>query len=227
MSVTKIPVVGAAVNFNKYKIQKSNSSPGLQAGVGMIEILITLFIITIGLLGVAYLQFVGSFTNSEALSRSQSVMVAQQLSERLRANAVKSLTGDGFVVHNNYFNSNLYNFSNLGSCGNASPHQCFCLALPTDIPNCRSTVCSAADFAVFDAYEVSCSAAASMASIDLALSCDDNNTGDLDTCSVGSRHSIILAWPVEKWQDIDRTLNPRCNAGKQQPHDCVISDVTL
>ena len=43
-----------------------------QQGVGMIEVLVTLFIVSVGLLGVAYLQIVGSFTNSEALSRSQS-----------------------------------------------------------------------------------------------------------------------------------------------------------
>ena len=50
-----------------------------QHGLGMVEVMVTLFILSIGLLGVAYLQFVGSYTNSEALSRSQSVLVAQQL----------------------------------------------------------------------------------------------------------------------------------------------------
>ena len=211
----------------EYKIHQFSNYSGTQAGVGMIEVLITLFILSIGLLGVAYLQFVASFTNAEALSRSQSLMVAVQLSERLRANAVNSVTGDGYVVHNAYFDPQLYNFSNL-SCGTSdSPYNCFCLALPAAIPDCRSNICSAGQFAVFDAYEVSCSAAASGASIDLALSCDDNNLSDPDSCSVGSRHSIILAWPVENWQNIDRTLNTRCNVGRSEPHDCVISDVIL
>jgi type IV pilus assembly protein PilV len=215
------------VTCREYNKNQFSNYPGTHAGVGMIEVLITLSILSIGLLGVAYLQFVASFTNAEALSRSQSVMVAQQLSERLRANAVNSTTGDGYIVHNAYFDPELYNFSNL-SCGiNASPYKCFCLALPVAIPDCRSNICSAAQFAVFDAYEVSCSAAASGVSIDLALSCDDNNPSDIDSCSVGSRHSIILAWPVENWQNIDRTLNTRCNVGRAEPHDCVISDITL
>ncbi len=215
------------MNGNKYEINQSINYPGSQTGVGMIEVLITLFILSIGLLGVAYLQFVGSFTNSEALSRSQSVMVAQQLSERLRSNAVKSVTGDGYVVHNDYFDPDKYNFSNLTCATTASPYKCFCLTLPAAIPDCRNNVCSAAQFATFDAYEVSCSAAASSASIDLGLSCDDNNLADIDSCSAGSRHSIILAWPVENWQNIERTLNPRCNVDRADPHDCVISDVTL
>ena len=42
-------------------------------GVGMVEILVTLFILTVGLLGVASLQFVSAFSNADALHRSQAV----------------------------------------------------------------------------------------------------------------------------------------------------------
>lgn len=37
-----------------------------QKGVGLIEILVTLLIMTVGLLGVAALQFTGSFANTDA-----------------------------------------------------------------------------------------------------------------------------------------------------------------
>ena len=86
-----------------------------QAGVGMVEVLVTLFILSIGLLGVASLQFIGSLANSDALNRSQSVLVAQQLTERLRAASVMSQAGDGQVVTNEYFDANRYNFGNI-SC---------------------------------------------------------------------------------------------------------------
>ena len=46
-----------------------------QSGVGFIEVLITLFVLAIGLLGVASLQFVGSFANRDAISRTQSELV--------------------------------------------------------------------------------------------------------------------------------------------------------
>lgn len=198
-----------------------------QQGVGMIEVLVTLFILSVGLLGVAYLQFVGSFTNSEALSRSQSVLVAQQLTERLRASAVFSSLGKGLVVHNDYFDQDLYNFSGM-TCDTGLPHACYCLERPITIPNCNDNVCTASQIAVFDAYEVSCSAVAANPEIEISLSCElDNNTADTDLCSVGSKHIVILSWPVQSWQNIQRTLNANCNIGETLPHDCVSVDVTL
>ena len=79
-----------------------------QKGVGMIEVLITLVILAVGLLGVASLQFVGSFANKEALARTQAVLVTQQMTERLRAATVASSVTDGFVIHNNYVDDDYY-----------------------------------------------------------------------------------------------------------------------
>ena len=214
------------VKFNR-QCKMTISSNRNQAGVGMIEVLITLVILSVGLLGVASLQFIGTFTNADALSRSQAVMVAQQMSERLRANAVLSTVSNGMVVDNNYFDTDLYNFENLTCGGNSSNFVCHCLSHPASIPNCRNNQCTAAQFAVFDAYEVSCTVAGTNPNIEIAVQCSDNNVLDADSCSAGSRHSIILKWPVEHWQNIERTLNPECNVGESLPHDCVVLDVTL
>jgi type IV pilus assembly protein PilV len=208
---------------SKHKKLNTNS----QRGVGMIEVLVTLFILSVGLLGVAYLQFVGSFTNSEALSRSQSVLVAQHLTERLRSSAVFSPLGKGLVVNNNYFDEDLYNFSGM-SCATGLPHACYCLERPAVIPNCNDNVCTAVQLASFDAYEVSCSAVAANPEIKISLICElDNNAADTDTCSVGSKHIVTLSWPVQNWQNIERTLNADCNVDETLPHDCVSVDVTL
>lgn len=209
------------------KTKQINHHPHLQQGVGMIEVLITLFILSVGLLGVAYLQFVGSFTNSEALSRSQSVLVAQQLTERLRASAVFTPLGNGLVVDNDYFDQDLYNFVGM-TCDAGLPHTCYCLARPASIPNCNDNVCTSAQLAKFDAYEVSCSAVAANPEIKVKLTClADNNPADTNTCSVGSKHVVTLSWPVENWQNIERTVNADCNVGETLPHDCVSVDVTL
>tara|TARA_R110000751_G_scaffold15290_5_gene49595 strand:+ start:180789 stop:181433 length:645 start_codon:yes stop_codon:yes gene_type:complete len=214
--------VRKSVNSKAKKLNANN-----QQGVGMIEVLVTLFILSVGLLGVAYLQFVGSFTNSEALSRSQSVLVAQQLTERLRASAVFSPLGKGLVVHNDYFDEDLYNFSGM-TCASGLPHACYCLERPVSIPNCNDNVCTAAQLAIFDGYEVSCAAVAANPEIEISLTCElDNNAADADACSVGSKHIVILSWPVENWQNIDRTLNADCNVDETLPHDCVSVDVTL
>lgn len=198
-----------------------------QKGVGMIEVLVTLFILSVGLLGVASLQFIGSLSNSDALNRSQSVLVAQQLSERLRAAAVMSTVGDGLVVDDTYFDDDLYNFENLSCTGGGQPFNCFCLEHPASVPNCEGGDCTAAQMAAFDAYEVSCSAVATNPAVTVELNCDDNNVGDTDACSTGSRLNIILAWPVQNWKNIDRQLNADCNVDKSEPHDCVQLDVTL
>lgn len=198
-----------------------------QKGVGMIEVLVTLFILSIGILGVASMQFVSSFSNSDALNRSQSVMVAQQISERLRASARVSLIGDGLVVDANYFNEDIYNFGNLSCDSSASAYDCFCLAVPAGIPDCSAGQCSAQEFATFDGYEASCSAVSANPTVKLYVACDDNNLIDAEACSTGSRLSIILAWPVENWQNIDRQLNEECNVDESEPHDCVRLDVVL
>jgi type IV pilus assembly protein PilV len=209
------------------KSKPENFYANNQQGVGMIEVLVTLFILSVGLLGVAYLQFVGSFTNSEALSRSQSVLVAQQLTERLRASAVFSPVGKGLVVHNDYFDKDLYNFSGM-TCTTGLPHTCHCLERPTSKPDCNNNVCDASQLAAFDAYEVSCSAVAANPEIEISLSCElDNNVIDTDLCSVGSKHIVTLSWPVQNWQNIERTLNADCNVDETLPHDCVSVDVTL
>jgi type IV pilus assembly protein PilV len=211
-----------SVNSQPKKLYANN-----QQGVGMIEVLVTLFILSVGLLGVAYLQFVGSFTNSEALNRSQSVLVAQQLTERLRASAVFSPLGKGLVVHNSYFDEGLYNFSGM-TCGSGLPHVCYCLEHPISVPNCNDNICTAAQLAAFDAYEISCAAVAANPEIEISLSCElDNNAADTDTCSVGSKHIVTLSWPVENWQNIERTLNADCNVSETLPHDCVSMGVTL
>lgn len=207
--------------------QSAIKSQYRQQGIGMIEVMVTLFILSVGLLGVAYLQFVGSFTNSEALSRSQSVLVAQQLSERLRASAVFSSVGNGLVVDNAYFDPTLYNFSGLTCSSGSLPHECYCLTRPVSIPSCDNNSCSESEIASFDAYEVSCSAVSANPELEVNLSCEDNDLVDAQACSVGSKHIVTLTWPVENWQNISRTLNASCNLGRSTPHDCVILEVTL
>ncbi|WP_166425091.1 pilus assembly protein PilV [Paraglaciecola sp. 20A4] len=193
----------------------------------MVEILVTLFILSVGLLGVASLQFVSAFSNADALHRSQAVQVVQQFSERLRAVAAPSLNGTGLVVDNQYFIDDVYNFATLTCDSGALPHACFCLAMPASIPNCQQNQCTATQFALFDGYEVSCAVTSAAPNLSISLTCDDNNLLDGDSCSAGSRQQIMVAWPVVNWQNQQRVLNTECNANKDTPHDCVTLDLTL
>lgn len=213
--------------MKKYSTMMQKITDLRQSGVGMVEVLVTVFVLSIGILGVASLQFIGTMSNSDALSRSQAALIAQQLSERLRANSAMSTSGTGLVVNNSYFDDDIYNFENLSCDSDASNFQCYCLTVPSSIPNCNSIECTKSEFAVFDAYEMSCAVAANNPSIQIDINCDDNDDLDGDSCSAGSRHTILLKWPVENWKNIDRILNDECNVSVSQPHDCVALDVTL
>lgn len=57
-----------------------------QAGVGLIEILISLLVLSIGLLGMSALQTRGLAMSSESLQRTQAVILANDIIERARAN---------------------------------------------------------------------------------------------------------------------------------------------
>jgi type IV pilus assembly protein PilV len=198
-----------------------------QQGVGMIEVLITLVILAIGLLGVASLQFVGSFSNKEALARTQAVLVAEQMTERLRASTVASQSSDGFVIHNNYVDGDNYNFNNLSCTGSTPAYECHCLSIPADIPNCEDTQCTPGDIAIFDAYEMSCSVVQENANASLFVTCDDSNTADADACTAGSIHTIMVKWPVVSWRDDFKKANANCNAEGSSAYDCVVKEVTL
>lgn len=57
-----------------------------QKGIGIIEIMIALLVLTIGLLGMASMQTNGLQMTSEALSRSQATILANDIIDRARAN---------------------------------------------------------------------------------------------------------------------------------------------
>ncbi|QJR82904.1 pilus assembly protein PilV [Alteromonas pelagimontana] len=200
---------------------------GRQAGVGLIEILITLFILAIGLLGVASLQFVGSFANKDAISRTQSEFVAEQVAERLRAASRPAQAGDGLVVNNRYFEAANYNFSSLSCNSGSSPYQCYCLSRPADIPDCESGQCDEAQMAKYDGWALSCSAVQTNPATILSVACNDNNGADADNCSAGSRIEILLRWPVSTTVNRQYTLHERCNPDSDTANACVFKDITL
>lgn len=198
-----------------------------QRGAGLIEILITLFILAVGLLGVAALQFTGSFANKDAISRTQAEMVAAQVAERLRAAARPATVGDGMVVPNNYFTASNYNFSGLSCAGSSHPYRCFCLTRPAGIPNCEGQDCDEVQMAQYDGWALSCSAVQTNPQTTVSVSCDDNNNADIYSCSAGSRVAILLSWPVTSSGNQKYTLNKRCNTQDGDSNACVFKDITL
>ncbi len=65
-----------------------------QGGTTLIETMVALLILSIGLLGIAALQMSGLFQNRVNYERSQAVMLADEIAERIRVNRPAAAAGD-------------------------------------------------------------------------------------------------------------------------------------
>lgn len=63
------------------------------AGVGLIEVLVAVLVLSIGLLGVAALQATALRNSQSSLERSQGVIHAQSIFDMMRANALEARAG--------------------------------------------------------------------------------------------------------------------------------------
>jgi type IV pilus assembly protein PilV len=57
-----------------------------QSGIGLIEVLVAVLVLGIGLLGVASTQVISMQMSSQSQSRSQAVLLAEDILDRIRAN---------------------------------------------------------------------------------------------------------------------------------------------
>lgn len=112
--------------------------PARQRGVGMLEVLITFFVLAIGLMGLAGLQIKSLQFNQAAYQRSQATVAAYDILERMRLNR-PTAKGNGYNV----------NYGGTGGSGTAGTDiaawQSF---LSTTLPtgegqiSCASNVCT-------------------------------------------------------------------------------------
>ena len=71
----------------------------VQRGVGLIEIMVALVILSIGLLGIANLHMAGLRMTQEAYFQSQATILAQDIIDRMRANPDAAEDGDYLRAH--------------------------------------------------------------------------------------------------------------------------------
>ena len=57
-----------------------------QQGVGLLEIVISIAVLSIGLLGVAHMQAIGAISVENSYQRSQATVLAYDIADRIRAN---------------------------------------------------------------------------------------------------------------------------------------------
>lgn len=120
-----------------------------QRGVGMIEVLVAVLLLAIGVIGFAGLQVRAVGATSEAFQRSQAMVLARDLTDRMRANP---------AARGAYKNSSNW-------------------ALSTAPKNCLSNTCSATELAQYDIVEIKTLSSTIGAGGKVSLEACQGNTG--------------------------------------------------
>lgn len=167
-------------------------------GVGMLEVLVALVLVSVGLLGMASLQLNGMKVAKGSFSRSQAVLFVENMVTRMRSNP----TGVTAGLYNNR--------SSVGISCNAKPDP-YCSAYPGS-PSITPTCSTPANVATNDMFAIACgdwtgSGSANGMSDQLlnsiiTIDCDDA------TCDPTSTYTIKLTWSeVEIINGVDSEQN--------------------
>lgn len=95
-----------------------NCSIAKQRGLGMIEVLVALVIISVSMLGLAALQISSVRFNHQAYLRSQATYIAYDIIDRMRANVPEAEAGSYSVAIND--DSNGSTACDTGTCSTAA-----------------------------------------------------------------------------------------------------------
>lgn len=139
-----------------------------QRGVGLIEVLISMLIFLLGVLGVAGLQGQAIRVTHDSLQRSQAVWMANEIAERMKVNT------DGL-------DSNMY--QTLATTA-STDITAYCALPPA---SCIGTSCSADQMAAYDVYDLMCK---NMGIINPQLTITCSTT----PCAAGTLISVGVSW---------------------------------
>ncbi|GAA4649579.1 hypothetical protein GCM10023116_18530 [Kistimonas scapharcae] len=128
-----------------------NTSINRHRGVGMVEVLITIVIMTIGLLGMAALQITAVRGNQDGVQRSHATWLVQDLAERIRGNT--TAYQDDMAGTARYVTS-----ANAPDCTNRPATVCadYYNPLPSPGVKVNAVACTPAQMAAWDLWETSC-----------------------------------------------------------------------
>ena len=165
----------------------------LAYGFTLIEVLITVVILSIGLLGMAGIQIQGLRGTTSSSVRSQATILANDIAERIRMN-VDGLSIEDNPLNNDYSNVNITR-DNQGNptfiCSEATaPTFCSAVSGGGEVASCNT-----AQMTAFDIYEFACGLGHNGGVINLlpngtaSIRCND-----VANCGPGSELMININW---------------------------------
>jgi type IV pilus assembly protein PilV len=147
-----------------------------ESGFSLLEVMITVFIIAIGVLGVSGMQLASLKGNQGAYHRSQANFIAADILDRMRANS------DGFENGN-------YNGIDTSSSSASKPA---CIISPAG--------CNSAAVATYDIYEWLLHFPA-----DGNIGLVPGSSGIVSTNSITGIATVTIQWPAIEWVDGEKT----------------------
>ncbi|MEE9333249.1 MAG: type IV pilus modification protein PilV [Granulosicoccaceae bacterium] len=168
-----------------------------QRGIGIIEILVALVVVSFGVLGMASLQLTGMKHSTGGFNRSKALMFAESIATRMRINSVG--------VENAYYGD--FNSDLSLSCG-TNPK--ICQATPGN-PNPQ--LCTTQELAAFDLFTVACGdidgssnaregVTTALPGGQISVACENNILG---ICGPKSTHIITVSWQEGSGASDDKT----------------------
>lgn len=104
---------------------------GQQRGFSLLEVLVAVFVLAVGIVSIAGLQFTAKRSNFEAIQRATATQLAADVIERMRANVSQLM---------------VYNNDGAGMVLSGDP-------AGTITPNCTTATCTPAQLAAYDLWE--------------------------------------------------------------------------
>lgn len=156
-------------------------APNHSKGVALIEVLVSLVVLAIGILGLAGLQFFALKFNRSSLERVQATSLTYQLGDKMRANPLQARSG-----------------SYKTSCGTA-PATTIVTATDTPTKNCTTAKCTLAELAAYDLTTWCVSIVSGIAGAYGTETCADS------PCTALSQHRVTVAWPEAKVGEVALT----------------------
>ncbi|PXF62974.1 type IV pilus modification protein PilV [Kangiella spongicola] len=154
------------------------------SGISLIEVLITVLVMAVGMLGVAALQVKALNTSQESYSKSQAVVVLEGMADLMRA--------DYEFIHSDEVGNNTY----------SAQGDNWCAAPPAE---CTKSSCSKVEQAQTNmAQACTALAATGIPGAKMGAKCLDLDGGvDTDACTPGSLHLLYVSWQPTVRDDTD------------------------
>lgn len=175
-------------------------------GLTMVEILVTMFILSIGLLGMAGIQVKGIRGASSSQYRSQATILMQGMAERIHANP----SGANNPPADDNIKYSKVSFTSTGAFCNTAPTT-MCSDRRSDGGTFSAAQACDTDvlMATYDIYVWLCGNTSSdgianqLPNGNANITCVDIDTTDGDGCSPGSALTIQVGWVESKIADSD------------------------